>query len=262
MANRDMNHLSYGFEKARKVVNARVSFGASGAPTLDGPNSKGVLGITRNSAGQFTIQFGISQNGVNVYDYYQKLLAIEWLPDVSYIAGSAPAAVGQPALVRSDLLAGANLAAPVQSALSTSTSGGTGLVAATAYYYKVTAVDANGVESLASNEQTVTTGAGGTNSNTVTWGAITGAVKYRVYRGTAAGAENVVYEVLGGSTVSYVDTGAASQASAAAPVVQARPPFATAAITIQTLNGSGVATDPANGEAVFLQFDFGDSTAP
>jgi hypothetical protein len=261
MANRDMTHQSFSFEKLRKVVNARVSFGAAGAPTLDGPNSKGVLGVTRNSAGNFTFQFGVSVNGINYSDSYAKLLALEWQPDVSYIGTSAPAAVGQAAIFRNDLNTGFNLTAPVQAALATSTSGGTGLAATTQYFYKVTAVDSNGNESLASNEQNVTTGAGGTNSNTVNWAAVPGASGYRVYRGTAAGAENVVYVVATGTAVSFVDTGAATQASAANQI-QARPPVSQGSITIQTLNGSGTATDPATGEAVYAQFDFGDSGAP
>ena len=107
--------------------------------------------------------------------------------------------------VRNYLTTDAPLVAPVQAAASTSTTGGTGLVAATAYYYKVTAINALG-ETIASNEQTVTTGAGGTNSNTVNWGAVTGATGYRVYRGTAAGAENTYFQV--GAVTTLVDTGA------------------------------------------------------
>lgn len=89
---------------------------------------------------------------------------------------------------------------------TTSTTGGTGLAASTAYYYKVAAILPGGQESVASNEVTVTTGVGATNSNTVTWSATPGAVSYKVYRGTAAGAETVFYAV--GNVLSYVDTGA------------------------------------------------------
>jgi hypothetical protein len=262
MANRDMVNQAFSFEKHRKVVTGRLSFGAAGAPTLDGPNSKGILGITRNSAGNYTIQFGVSVNGLSYLDGYIKMLAIEWVPDVSYVVGPAPAAVGQMAIYRNDLLSGVSLSPPVQAALATSTTGGTGLAAATTYFYVVTAVDVNGNESLVSNEQSVLTGAGATNSNTVTWAAVPGATGYRVYRGTAAGAESVVYVVAGGGAVTFLDTGAASQASAAAPVIQTRPPLKQNSVTIQTLNGSGVATDPAQGEAAFIQFDLGDSGAP
>lgn len=42
-------------ERARRLVSARVTIGATGAPTLDVPNSKGVLSIARNSAGQYLV---------------------------------------------------------------------------------------------------------------------------------------------------------------------------------------------------------------
>ena len=100
------------------------------------------------------------------------------------------------------------LAAPVQSALSTLTTGGT-LPATTAYFYVVTALN-NAGETIKSNEQTVTTGATATNSITVSWAAITGATGYKVYRGTATGVETVFYAV--GAVTTFVDTGAASTA--------------------------------------------------
>ena len=114
--------------------------------------------------------------------------------------------------------------APTQNAPSTSTTGGTGLAASTAYYYKVTAifngsssVAGGSVESPASGEQSITTGLGTTNSNTVNWSAVTGATGYRVYRGTTAGAESVYYQV--GAVTSYVDTGAAGSVAATPPAV-------------------------------------------
>lgn len=109
--------------------------------------------------------------------------------------------------VRGFLLADAGLQPPVQAAASTSTSGGTGLVAATTYYYVVTALNALG-ETLKSNEISILTGAGATNSNTVNWAAVTGATGYRIYRGLDAGAESQYYTV--GAVITYVDTGAAA----------------------------------------------------
>lgn len=98
------------------------------------------------------------------------------------------------------------LPAPVQSALTTA-AGGT--LAAATYFYKVTALNANG-ETVGSNEQSIATPLN--NKNTVSWAAVGGATNYRVYRGTAAGAENVFYAV--GNVTSFVDTGAASTAGA------------------------------------------------
>lgn len=97
----------------------------------------------------------------------------------------------------------AQLAAPVQSAPATATTGGT--LAAATYYYVVTALNANG-ETIASNELSVVT-TGTTSANTVSWAAVTGATGYRIYRGTAAGIYDGYVEV--GAVTSYVDTGSA-----------------------------------------------------
>lgn len=264
MANRLMAGRAYSHERERKVVNARVYFGAAGAPTLDGLSSIGVLSVTRQSTGLFTFQFGYSGGQGNVVEGYVKVLGVETLPDVSYIAGAAPAAVGQPALYRNDLDTGLSIAAPVQAAVVAV--GGGGTFAAASYFWKVTAIDSAYNETLASNEQTQAIALNG--SATISWAAVPGAVAYRVYRGTASGAENVVYLVPGGATVSFTDINAATQATPASTPpngnygvgVQARPPIAKASVTLQLLSGAGAATDPANGEALYVQFDFGDYT--
>jgi hypothetical protein len=94
--------------------------------------------------------------------------------------------------------------APVANTPSTATTGGT-LTAGT-YYYKVTAIGPD-AESLPSNEVSqVTTGS--TSTVTVTWGAVTGATGYRIYRGTAAGLQTVYYVV--GVVTTFTDTGAAA----------------------------------------------------
>ena len=103
-----------------------------------------------------------------------------------------------------DTLAG--LVAPVQSALVASTSGGTGLQPATLYYYVITALNALG-ETLRSNEQSVLTGAGTTNSNALSWSTVAGATGYKVYRGISGASENGYYAL--GNVTAYTDTGAA-----------------------------------------------------
>lgn len=98
-------------------------------------------------------------------------------------------------------------AAPAGLAAVGSTTGGT--LAAATYYYKVTACVPNG-ETVGSNEVSVTT-TGSTSKVTLTWSLPSGggATGYRVYRGTAAGAENVLVGVIvSGTTLSFVDTGA------------------------------------------------------
>lgn len=98
------------------------------------------------------------------------------------------------------------LSPPVQAAATTSTSGGT-LPTASTYKYYITAINANG-ETTISNEQTVTTGAGSTNKNTVSWGSVTGATGYKVYRTAAGGATGteLLLNTLG-VVLTYDDTG-------------------------------------------------------
>lgn len=98
------------------------------------------------------------------------------------------------------------ITAPVQNSASTSTSGGS-LIAGT-YYYVITATNAIG-ETIKSNEVSITT-TGTTSSNSINWTSVTNATGYKVYRGTAAGAESVYYVISSGSTVTYVDTNATS----------------------------------------------------
>lgn len=56
MANGLMNQFSYSYEKNKTVIFGRVTIGASGAPTLDLPNSKGIASVVLNgTAGNYTI---------------------------------------------------------------------------------------------------------------------------------------------------------------------------------------------------------------
>jgi hypothetical protein len=70
------------------------------------------------------------------------------------------------------------------------------------FYWKVTAKNAAG-ETLASNEVSATVAAN--QSAPLSWSAVTGATGYNVYRGTAAGAENVLVASVTGAT--YSDLG-------------------------------------------------------
>ena len=82
---------------------------------------------------------------------------------------------------------------------SAATAMGAGQLPAGAYYYVVTAVDANGDQTLASNEMNVTVGANG--SVQLSWNAssVSGLTGYRVYRGQAAGAEKVLVATVAGT---------------------------------------------------------------
>lgn len=80
------------------------------------------------------------------------------------------------------------------------------------YFYKVTATMPNG-ETLGSNEVTTGTLTGTTNSVTLNWTAPAGlgASGYRIYRGTAIGAENVLAGIVtSGATVTFLDDGSST----------------------------------------------------
>jgi hypothetical protein len=75
VANRYTTQFVNCLQKGINKVQLTVSFGASGAPTIDrsGFQSQGVVSVTRNSQGVFTIVFG-TQAGM--LDVYPKLLGV------------------------------------------------------------------------------------------------------------------------------------------------------------------------------------------
>jgi hypothetical protein len=101
---------------------------------------------------------------------------------------------------------GGPLAAPVLSAGATST-GGT--FAAGTYYWKVTAVTGYG-ETTGSNEISAVLVLN--DKKVLNWAAVAGAQRYKVYRGTSAGAQNVLVATLG-TVLTYTDTGTAGTAA-------------------------------------------------
>jgi hypothetical protein len=86
--NRYLTQFPLSFEKRVVNVFAHVTFGASGAPTLDTVNSKGILSIVRNSAGNYTVKFGT--NSILPLDTYVKLLEVRQ----AFVNATAPAAPG------------------------------------------------------------------------------------------------------------------------------------------------------------------------
>lgn len=100
MANRYATPVSFlCLENETKGIFGRVSFGSTGAPTIitsvgtpaSNP-SKGVLSITRSSAGLYVIKFGVTQGAGPVLDKYIKLLDMSCVFDTSGISSVAPAA--------------------------------------------------------------------------------------------------------------------------------------------------------------------------
>lgn len=103
------------------------------------------------------------------------------------------------------------IATPSIPVLTPSTTGGT--LAATSYFYKITALNANG-ETIGGTEATATT-TGATSSIAIAWGAVVGATSYRIYRGTVTNTENLFFT---SATNSFLDIGGTSTAGTV-PVV-------------------------------------------
>lgn len=88
MANRYFTQFPKTLEKEVVMLFARVSFGAAGAPTLDATNSKGIVSVTRNGAGVFTVVLGTK---VGMLDVYPRLLGAQVVFN-TVGTGNAPAA--------------------------------------------------------------------------------------------------------------------------------------------------------------------------
>ena len=93
-----------------------------------------------------------------------------------------------------------------------------GTSGSTTWGYKITAFSESG-ETLASTEGQTTTGnatLNSTNFNRITWSAVTGAIKYGIYRSTAGGTPSTtgaLVEVQATATLQFDDTGQAASGS-------------------------------------------------
>jgi hypothetical protein len=111
---------------------------------------------------------------------------------------------------------------PVQTAPTLSATGGrfgaTGFAPAGTYFYVITAVNAQGQASTASNEETATVAANG--SVALNWAADANAASFNVYRGSTTGHENTFLTNVpntGGTVVSFVDAGSLGAAGPTPP---------------------------------------------
>ena len=108
-----------------------------------------------------------------------------------------------------------------------------GTVGAATWTYKISAVSANGGITAASPGGTTTTGNAtltGTNYNTITWTAVTGAVSYNIYRTAVGTSPNTTGLIGNTASLTFNDTGLAG--STAAPTTD----------TTNILNVNGYAT--------------------
>ena len=144
---------------------------------------------------------------------YQRIQSTPWTPNGSgtntgpQVFIPCPAGTYQEGGIWS-VQVGTSLIAPTSLSATGSTSGGT--FAAGTFYWVVTATNWQG-ETTISNEANATL-TGSTSSVGLAWSLPVGATGIKVYRGTAASAENVLVATLGAVT-SYTDTGSAGVAA-------------------------------------------------
>lgn len=122
------------------------------------------------------------------------------------VSGTMPAPSG---LAAGTLATQSGIVAPTLGTPTTATTGGT--LAAATYYYVATTLTAFGETAKSAEVSQVTTGT--TSTVSLSWTAITGSTGTKIYRGTAAGGENVLVATLAGSATSWTDTGGAGSAA-------------------------------------------------
>ncbi|MHB1023678.1 MAG: hypothetical protein ACYC0Z_14900 [Acidobacteriaceae bacterium] len=123
--------------------------------------------------------------------------------------------------------------------LATSTTGGT-IAASTTYFYLVTPVYADGPDfmpnSNAPGSGVATGSATATNSNTISWAAVSGAVSYNVCRASSNSA--VDFTIIGTTTgLTFTDTGLAAGAAAVGVESTAFAAVPLSSISVDTAGG-------------------------
>jgi hypothetical protein len=103
--------------------------------------------------------------------------------------------------------------------LTSATASAGGSLTAGTYYYKITTVTKTG-ESIGSTERNATAANG--DKITLVGGAVAGSVQFKIYRGTASGAEVLLDTVtaVGGAWTPYVDDGSKTPGVATVPTVE------------------------------------------
>lgn len=132
---------------------------------------------------------------------YLAMAEVNWVQLLQVASGNNKAASIN---VDSVIVPGAALSTPTAPVGAGATTGGT--LAAATYFTKIVAVAADGTTTNASPEASTTT-TGATGSIGYTWTAVTNAVSYQVWYGTATGAQNKFYAVSGTSFTLTAATG-------------------------------------------------------
>jgi hypothetical protein len=145
------------------------------------------------------------------------------------------------------------LSSPV---LATPTASGSGsALTASQYCYEVTAIDGAGDETTPSNEKCITPTLG--QDVSFTWGAVAGAISYRVYRtiaGGASGSETFLYDA---TQLTFTDIGAYNASGLIFP-----PSFTTAYGNSTVVNSGTAGTALTTGIENNLQLTVGGNGSP
>jgi hypothetical protein len=137
------------------------------------------------------------------------------------------------------------MSVPGTATTTTATTGGT--LAASTYFYRITALDANSNEGLGSVQSTGQLTTGSTSTITLTFAPVPGAHSYRVYRTTVSGTYTAGYLAvalsaltISGTNYQFIDTGAALTAATLPTTTNAR--FLNANNTANAVNYFGPIT--------------------
>ncbi len=86
-----------------------------------------------------------------------------------------------------------------------------------------------------------------TNQNNISWGAVSGATSYQIYRGTTSGGENTYFNINNGAETSFIDSGYNS------PVSGSLPTSGSTAPTISSDSSSPIGGDILYGETYYYE---------
>lgn len=89
MSNRMTTQFRGSLVKSVVDVFLKVSFGASGDPTIVSPLGKGVVSIVKDATGRYTIKFGTNASMLDTYPYF---LGLSVVFDETSNSGTAPLA--------------------------------------------------------------------------------------------------------------------------------------------------------------------------
>jgi hypothetical protein len=201
----------------------RVSaIGPGGTETLASAEVTGTVALS-NGFGSVNVAWA-PMTGAAGYKVYGRTTGAEQLiaiindpTTVSYIdTGSIAPSGALPTSNTTGVIAGTVTIVRLSTPINVSAVQAAGTLGAGTYYYKVTAFDAAGKETLASAEVSATITA--THGVKVSWGRVVGASGYNVY-GRTTGAEQLIATVngsvfLGQNNLSYTDSGAITPSGA------------------------------------------------